>query len=135
MTPDEAATLLESTFKLNWANATPVVWDNTVPPSPPTVWARFTVRHGASRLRSWTGKTKIYTRAGYAFLQLYIPLGEGLKQGRTLAQAARRIFEGKSFSGGLDCLTTDVEEVGNVADGDFQINVSISFRYDEAVPG
>lgn len=134
MTPEEAATLLQTTFRTNWANRTPIAWGNTVPNPPATEWVRFTVRHGASRLRSWTGRDKTYNRAGFCFAQVYTPLATGEQRGRQLGQMIRTIFEGKSFSG-LDCLTVGLTEIGNESSGAFQTNVSIEFRYDEIVPG
>ncbi len=130
MTPAEARALLETRFQSQWANRTPIAWGNTTPSMPDGPWVRFTIIHGESRLRSWSGNIMNYDRTGICFVQVFVPLGSGTRLAADLAYQALTILEGKAL-GTLSVGTGHVLEVGQGDDAKDQTQVWINFTYDE----
>lgn len=130
MSPSEAKAILETTFKNGWANRTPIAWGNTTPPMPDSQWVRFTVIHGDSKLRSWSGSTMNYDRRGICFIQIFVPLGSGTRAASDLSHGVLNILEGKNF-GTLETGTGSLLEIGQGDDAKDQTQVRISFSYDE----
>lgn len=130
MSPSEAKALLETAFKNGWGSRTPIAWGNTTPPMPDSHWVRFTIIHGDSKLRSWSGTTMNYERHGICFVQIFVPLGSGTRAASDLSHEVLNILEGKKF-GTLETGTGSLLEVGQGDDAKDQTQVRISFSYDE----
>lgn len=130
MTPSQAKTLLETAFRNGWASTTPIAWGNTSPPMPDSNWVRFTIIHGESRLRSWSGNVMNYERRGICFVQIFVPLGSGTRAASDLSHMVLNILEGKTF-GTLTTGTGSLLEVGQGDDAKDQTQVRVSFSYDE----
>lgn len=97
-----------------------------------TPWARATLRHGAGRNSSLTGGigNQRFERTGNLIVQVFVPTGEGLTEGLTLAKVVSDAFEGVSTTSGVWFRNVTINEIG--PDGQwFQINVLIDFIYDE----
>ncbi len=130
MSPSEAKAILETTFKQGWGTTTPIAWGNTVAPMPDSHWVRFTVIHGDSRLRSWSGTTLNFERNGIVFVQIFVPLGSGTRASSDLSHKVLNILEAKDL-GTLTTGTGSMLEVGQGDDAKDQTQVRIRFSYDE----
>jgi len=95
-----------------------------------TVWARLTVSHEAGEQDS-LGKPgdRKFLRRGRVLIQIFDKVNNGLRNLDSLADSARDIFEGASFSG-LAFISADIRETG--PDGEwYQILVDAPFDYQE----
>jgi len=93
-------------------------------------WARLAVRQmdSAQNTLGPVGARR-FRRSAMAFIQIFVPSNKGTKEGDDLAQTARAVFEGASFSG-LDFTDGVIRETG--PDGKwFQYVVEVKFDYDE----
>lgn len=129
-TLSEAVETLYQTFLSEWGSKTLVILDNEKAPALPAEWVRVSVRHTAST-QSTLGApgNRRFRRRASLFAQIFVPVDRGTKRAHELAQAAREIFEGKTFGniGFFDCI---VRELG--VDGKwYQINLEAIFEYDE----
>lgn len=93
-------------------------------------WARLAVRQTDSNQDTLgPAGSRRFRRSAMAFIQIFVPSNKGTKEGDDLAQTARGVFEGTSFSG-LDFTDGMIREVG--PDGKwFQYVVEVKFNYDE----
>lgn len=130
-TLNEARAAVYTRWNAQWGTTTPFQFDNeafTAPDKDP--WARVTVRHTTS-VQDTLGRptNRRFRRSAVAFIQLYALVDTGLAALDGLAQTARAIFEGVSFSG-LDFNNVVVRETG--PDGKwYQVTVEGFFDYDE----
>ena len=117
-------------WNTQWGATTPFTFDNEKFSTPDVPWARLTVRNTASEQRTLGAVgNRRFRRIASVFVQLYDLVDVGLSNLDTLAQTARGIFEGVSFSG-LDFTNVIVRESG--ADGKwFQVVVEAFFDYEE----
>jgi len=134
LTPDEARKTLCLRWVANWvATSANFVFeneDNKNFDAGTSPWARVSVRHtvGGQETLGPAG-SRIFERRGILLVQLFTPKDSGMQAGAVLANSARAIFEGVSFSG-VDCYNGQVREVG--PDGKwFQHVAEVDFRYYE----
>lgn len=132
----DARETIYQAFITAWGATSPITLDNEAfQPPADTAWVRMAVRHNVSTLEciggSGYGGMNSYQRAGIVFLQVFTPLNQGTREADTLAQAARAIFEGKTFSSNaIRFNNVVVREIG--PDGSwFQVNLEADFQYDE----
>lgn len=119
-----------------WGVTTPTTFDSEkfVPPEG-LAWVRVAMRHSGSRLEAiggtGAGGMNKFQRRGAVFIQIFTPINKGTREGDTLAQAARAVFEGITLSSNSIRFTNAVvREVG--PDGPwYQHNVEAQFNYDE----
>lgn len=110
-----------------------VKWPDMAEVKPPLdePWARVTVQHNLGGQASLSGDagSKRWERAGVLTIQLFAPVGTGLKEAYNRAQAVVNTYEGSS-SGSL--WFRNVRVVDAEGDGAFtQTNVVIDFEYDD----
>lgn len=134
----EARDEMFKVFTGKWATLTftayptgpyPVVWDDVgaVPPAN-APWARLTLRHGSVSQSLGPIGGRRFEQTGTLFIQLFAPLGDGLK---TVYAIAHAIAE--AYRNAQTCVMfrrVRIQEIG--ARGEFeQINVLTDFVYDE----
>ena len=116
------------------AQSVKVLYDDVLEdvPNGDTAWARAILRHttgGQSSLMDNGGKHR-YTRSGLLIVQIFTPMGDGLKKADTLSTAFRDAVEGVTTVNGVWFNNVRINEVGR--DGEwYQTNVLADFRYDE----
>lgn len=101
LTLNEAREAIYARWASEWGSTTPYQLDNeefTPPADAP--WARVVVRHRASGQETLGAVgSRRYQRGGSIFVQLFDLEGMGVQRLDGLAQPARAVFEGVSFSG------------------------------------
>jgi len=102
--------------------------------TPPTEqsWARLSVRHLGSVQESLGGVGfRKFDRFGSCFVQIFIPLNDGVSEADTLAQAVITLLEGTSLSGNTIRFTnSQIRELG-VENGWYVLVVETFFSYTE----
>lgn len=132
---EEARQEILTTFKTAWdTTGHPAYYENIREDLTSSVepWARVTLRHVTGNNVSLTGSLGLqrFERTGNLTVQVFVPMGEGLTEGLTLAKVIADAFEGVSTTSGVWFRNTRVNEIG--PDGSwFQINVIVDFLYDE----
>lgn len=130
----DAEQAIYARFLANFTGTSNIVFTNEETPfdlETVTEWVRLSVQ-GLGRLQDTLGKigNRRFRESGTVFVQVYTVVDSGVKQNTTLAQEARNIFEGVSFSG-LDFQGgVDIRKSG--VDGKwFQGLVEAQFDFDE----
>lgn len=130
-TLNEAKTAIYTRFLGNFTGTSAIAFDNEEFNTPAAgSWVRLTVRTGP-RLQDTLGKAgnRRFRTSASVFVQVYTEANTGVKIGDNLAEEARDIFEGISFSG-LDFNAGDIRETP--PDGRwYQHIVEIPFDFDE----
>ena len=132
---EEARQEILTTFKTAWdTTGHPAYYENIREDLTSSVepWARVTLRHVTGRNASITGGigNQRFERTGNLMVQVFVPTGEGLTEGLTLAKVVADAFEGVSTASGVWFRNTRVNEIGSEGSW-FQINVIVDFLYDE----
>lgn len=137
MNMTEARDLISKLFMDNWNDAAPVYWQGVAenqPPNVTTAWARHQIKHGESRQATFGEKSaRRFTRTGIITIQVFTPIstqGGGLGEAEELAELARDSYEGINTNTSLSFYGARTVDVG-ANNGWYQINVIISFTYDE----
>jgi len=134
----EANNEILATFKAAWdATGYPVAYENVksaadVPPATATPWARVNVRHtfGTQATLANVSGVRRWRRDGLVNVQIFIPLGEGLSEGYSLAKIVVDAFEGVATTSAVWFRNVRVNEIGS--DGEwYQVSVLVDFTYDE----
>lgn len=132
-TLNEARERIYQEFVDGWGVTSAYTFDNE-DFSPPvgTQWVRLAVRHLASLQESLGGVgARKFTRSGSVFVQVFVPLDEGVDGADNLLRVARGIFEGKHLHPeGLRFQAGIVTEVGPDQDW-YQANLELPFNYTE----
>lgn len=123
-------------WRVQWAATSAYTFDGEkfIPPEG-AAWVRVAVRHQTSTLEAIGGAgyggMNRYQRGGAVFIQIFTPSNDGTRDGDTLAQQARAVFEGITLSSNaIRFNNAVVREVG--PDGPwYQHNVEAQFLYDE----
>jgi hypothetical protein len=136
MTPAQARAHIESAFKSEWGNVTPVDYNNDMQSVPTAPFVRLFVRNGGTaQAQSMNGDLIRYERFGIVFVQIFTALGVGPAPADTLARKALEILEGRQFGHAQnDVLTLGAatqNDIGNNEAGHWQVNVSVPFDYAE----
>jgi len=134
-TVTEARTALYEQFYNNFTGVPQarITFDNEKfdPPSDVS-WVRFAVRHfgGGQYSLGGVGERK-FSRTGSAFVQVFIPQDDGVRDGDVLAHEARTLLEGLDIAG-TTIRTWDAEIRENgLVDGYFMFVVEARFEYFE----
>jgi len=123
---------IETRFAANFT-ALPVQYENQRFAMPATGgWARLTIRNaGAGQIS--TGSSPLHRYAGVILADVFMPEETGSQAARTHADTIEAIFRRAQFSSGSSgtilCRTPSITTVG-VADGWFQVQVSVPFQRD-----
>lgn len=133
-TPEQARDEMLAVFKAAWdPTGYTAIWSDipgTVPASE-APWARVTVRHQDGRQGSLSNQAGVtrHTYTGTLFVQLFVPVGQGLTLGYTLARLVVQAY--RTARGAVWYRRQQFREAGN--SGAFeQINVTVEFTYDDA---
>ncbi len=107
------------------------VADGVAPPNEGTVsWARASVQTSLSRQTAFGHSTRRYENTGVLSVQIFTPVGVGLKQAKTLAEIVLAGFRGHRTTNGVIFRDMDLVDVGS--DGKwYQLNVLVNFEVDE----
>jgi hypothetical protein len=120
-------------WKVDWplvAPDVPFYFDNEAVAPCQTPWTRVVVRELASRQETLgVAPTRIFERKAMAIVQIFVARDTGVGAIADLAQLARAVFEGKSFSG-LDFYEVTPREVPT-EDRWYQMTVEAQFNYYE----
>lgn len=102
-------------------------------PDTSTPWARASVRHNVGDQEALANPlgNKLFSRDGLFTVQIFTPMGAGLRAADTLAKVVADALEGQATPGGVWFRRVRVREIG--PDGAFfHINVVAEFEYSEA---
>ena len=124
-------TTLNAHFASGWGSTTPVAYDNVafdVDLHPEFV--SFSVSFGSQEQKS-TGSPghNFYRQKGIVSVRIFTPLDRGAKRGMQLADQISALFRTKTISG-ITFKSPSTTVVGQF-DGSYQVNIAISFFYDE----
>lgn len=133
MNMQQAEAEIRKFFKDIWGTTTPIAWpdaDFTIPEG--KNWVRFTCQENDGRQVSMgsPGNNR-FRQYGLIILQIFQPQGQGSVAARTLASNASSAFRGAQTTNGVHFENVYSRAVGNDGAGFYQINVFISFYYDE----
>jgi hypothetical protein len=122
-----------SLFKTAWdnspiTNGLPLVFDDSKKEIADDCFARITIQHNTGFQASF-GATR-FTRLGIVFVQIFTPLGNGLKLSDEISELVLSAFEGKSTTSGVWFRNCRLNEIGET-DKWFQTNVVCEFEYDK----
>ena len=93
-------------------------------------WARASVQTCLSRQPAFGHSTRRYENSGLLTVQIFTPVGVGLKQAKKLAEVVLAGFRGHRTTNGVVFRDMDLVDVG--ADGKwYQYNVLVGFEVDE----
>jgi hypothetical protein len=99
-------------------------------PTTQVPWASLFIRHLLGRQDTLGGATSSYLREGNISMEIYVPLGKGLRLGYQLAKVIADAFEGVASPGGVWFRNTRINEGGK--EGSYEvIFVLIDFQYYE----
>lgn len=118
------------------ANPTyPIFYDDRPGSKPNTElpWARVTVRHNRGDQETLSNPIgqRLFSRDGLVIVQIFTPVGAGLRKSDTLAKVVSDALEGKTTPSGVWFRNVRLREIG--PDGSFfQTNVIGEFEYNEA---
>jgi hypothetical protein len=138
-----------SRFKTTWDADTPAITsDSTIPQvfyeglgspgdRPNREHAEIFVLHQTGVQGSLMGDPSVgkrrFEKAGIVTVQVRAPRRPDLRLAQSLAEVAKKAFEGKTISGtDIWFQNVRINEVG-IVDQDYQINILAEFRYDELV--
>lgn len=128
----DATKAMRSYFHGEWGGLTPVAYDD-VPFEKPDEepWVRFTIRHNEGYQASIGNPgSNRHRREGVIFAQVFTPEGNASKNAREFADTIMSMFIGVNHEG-IHFHNVVPREIGNDGLGWYQINVSISFWYDQ----
>lgn len=122
---------LNAYFSSQWGATTPIAYDNVAfnaDLNPEFV--AFSISFGAQNQASIGAPNhNIYRQRGIVSVRIFTPLDRGAKRGMQLADQVSALFRTKNISG-ITFKSPSTTVVGQF-DGVFQVNVAISFYYDE----
>lgn len=133
MTPDAARDEMLAVFKAAWdATGYHVAWSDNAAGAPPDEepWARVTVRHadGMQGALSNAVGARLQTYVGTLWVDLYVPKGQGVTMGYTLARLVIEAY--RAARGAVWYRRLRFQEAGD--DGAFsRVIVLIDFTYDD----
>lgn len=122
---------LTAHFKTQWGTTTQVAWPNVeFDMSKYPEFVTFDVSFGNEKQASAGSPTNnIYRQRGIVSVRIFTSLNRGAKRAMQLADQVAAIFRTKNISG-IVMYAPSTTVVGQV-DGDFQVNVAISFYVDD----
>jgi hypothetical protein len=132
---DAARDLILAVFKAAWdVTGFPVVYDDVAAnvPDSNTVWARVTLRHATGGRASLSGPINgcvRYNRTGVVIIQVFAPVGGGMKAAYDAAKVVSDAFEDSSDLA-VWFRNVRINEIG-VRGACEQINVLADFTYDD----
>ena len=126
----EATAVMRRYFADQWDNETDVAYDDAEFTKPDDAWVRFSIKHneGFQASAGDPGNNR-QRREGILSVQVFAPEGDASKEARRLADLAADAFIGITHEG-ISFYDTNAREIGNDGHGWYQINVTVSFRYD-----
>lgn len=135
-TYNEAKDAIIAVFKTAWDTTNLVaIYENVKGATPTTedAWARVVMRHGtpfsAGSLSGALGVQR-FDRVGLFIVSIFIPNGEGLKQGYILGKTLADAFEGQDTPNAVWFRRASLNEIG--PDGEwYQLNFIVEFEYEE----
>ena len=121
-------------FSVPWAARIPVAYDDVdfTIPSPPSIWARFNVKHFNAYQSSIgdPGANK-FRRQGMVTVQIFAPEKGATQDAVAKGDEVVSLFEGKTRFEGVIFSNVRMTEVGPDGMGWYQVNVKIDFEYDD----
>lgn len=119
-------------FDTGWGDLTKVAWpDSSFDPPSDETWVRFKCQENAGRQSSMGSPgSNRFRHMGIITIQVFQPEDQNSKDAREKADAALAIFMGNSTQG-IYFYEATARQVGNDDRGWYQINVNVSFRYDQ----
>lgn len=117
-------------FKDNFTTA-PIVLPDMVSSYTDTPWVRFNVLHTTGFQSSMGSPTSNrFERQGIITVQIFTPQGDNTVSATNLANEILKLYEGVE-NNAIIYFDAYAKEVGNDGRGWYQINVLISFKYEE----
>jgi Bacteriophage related domain of unknown function len=97
-------------------------------------WGRFLMREG-QRANATVGNDLKRT-PGFVMVQFFLPEDTGTKPAADAADKMAEIFDDTTITGtwgAIQFFSVGKQNVGKTDDGFYQVNISVEFRFDEAV--
>lgn len=117
--------------------AWPVAWPNMDfdKPGPAVTWARWTLNHVAGQQRTLAGTDGLsrYDKTGFVAIEIFTPLGKGVKLAYSAAQVALSAYEGKRTPSDVWFRNARIADDGEGQGGDkgwWSTLVLVDFTYD-----
>ena len=132
-TLNEAREAIYGLFVTGWADRTAYTFDNErFDPPNDAPWVRLTVRHtGSTQETLGPPGSRKFARTGSCFVQVFVPIDQGVAEADGLATVAREVFEGVSIAGTrLRFLDVVMRESGPEKKW-FGVVIEAGFEYDE----
>lgn len=130
---NDAEAEIRAFFNTGWASFTTVAWpDDKFTPPDDVTWVRFDCREndGAQASIGAPGSNR-FRHFGVVTIQVFQPRGQASKDARAKATTALGIFMGAETTNDIHFFDVRARQIGEDAQGWYQINVEASFRYDE----
>lgn len=120
-------------FDTNWANTTQIAWPDTKFSVPNNeTYVRFNCQEtSGSQVSIGSPGANRFRHFGIVTIQIFQPQGQSSKDAREKATTILGIFMGKETVNGIHFYDVSARQIGDDGSGYYQINVNISFRYDE----
>lgn len=127
-----AVSLMQSYFKTQWNDATLVLFDDDADETPNdgSTWVRYVIRHDQGGQASiGSPSNNRFRSTGILIISVFAKKGQYAIDAREKAEDIKEIYDGLENSG-IFYYNASVREIGSDGRGWFQINVVVSFRYD-----
>jgi hypothetical protein len=127
---ESISTSLVAHFNTQWANATPIAWDNvTFNATNVPEYVNFTVLPNKQFQASMGSPTSNrYRQQGMITVRIFTVLNRGAKRAMQLADQVAAIFRSKTIAG-IVFSAPSITVVGQ-SDGVYQVNVAVAFYND-----
>ena len=130
---DSAEVEIRDFFETAWAGATSISWpdmDFTVPDG--QTWVTFNCQENeGSQVSMGSPGNNRFRHFGTVILQIFAVPGKAGNDARAKAQIALNAFQGAQTTNDIVFFDAFARQVGNDPNGYYQVNVTVSFYYDE----
>lgn len=128
----QAEAAIRAYFNTEWNGLTQIAWPDLdfTPPDSET-WVRFVcVGNDGFQASMGDPTANRFRHFGIVTIQIFQPFGQGSIDARAKADEVLSIFQGVSLNG-IYFFNANARQIGQDGFGYYQINVLISFRYDD----
>jgi len=127
---DEERAAIEAKFQTDWADATPIAWDNVKHQyTPDESFVELSIINGVADQIS-LGNNPLHRHMGIILVKINTPIDNGTGVALTYADTIMAIFRNALTFSGITCRTPRAEKVGEV-DGWYRVNAIMPFQRDE----
>jgi len=132
LTYSQAIGAMRDYFDTQWGSTTPIIWGSDDPTEKPnTTWVRFNIRHsdGFQATMGSPGSNR-FDRVGVLTIQVFSPENQLGTDAVDKSTTILDLYSGLNDNG-IEYYDAIVREIGNDGYGWYQINVVMTFRYEQ----